>query len=193
MYDKTQLRIIDATMTLIVDKGYSGATTKDIAKVADVNESTIFRRFNGKKEIVLAAMELPKWNPGLEESDFVYEGDLKKDLISFASTYMKKVTPQMVKISIGLRAAELEGVATPGIMKVPLVFKNVLMKYFKQMIASGKMRDCDVESVSLQFIAMNFGFVFLDSSFGNKLIGVTKKDYIENSVENFVNGIISNL
>lgn len=193
MYDETQLRIIDATMTLIVDKGYSGATTKDIAKVAGVNESTIFRRFNGKKEIVLAALELPKWNPGLEESDFVYEGDLKKDLISFASTYMKKVTPQMVKISIGLRAAELEGVATPGIMKVPLVFKNVLMKYFKQMIASGKMRDCDVESVSLQFIAMNFGFVFLDSSFGNKLIGVSKKDYIENSVENFVNGIISNL
>ena len=193
MYDETQLRIIDATMTLIVDKGYSGATTKDIAKVAGVNESTIFRRFNGKKEIVLAALELPKWNPGLEESDFLYEGDLKKDLISFASTYMKKVTPQMVKISIGLRAAELEGVATPGIMKVPLVFKNVLMKYFKQMIASGKMRDCDVESVSLQFIAMNFGFVFLDSSFGNKLIGVSKKDYIENSVENFVNGIISNL
>ena len=193
MYDETQLRIIDATMTLIVDKGYSGATTKDIAKVAGVNESTIFRRFNGKKEIVLAAMELPKWNPGLEESDFVYEGNLNKDLISFASTYMKKVTPQMVKISIGLRAAELEGVATPGIMKVPLVFKNVLMKYFKQMIASGKMRDCDVESVSLQFIAMNFGFVFLDSSFGNKLIGVSKKDYIENSVENFVNGIISNL
>ena len=193
MYDETQLRIMDATMTLIVDKGYSGATTKDIAKVAGVNESTIFRRFNGKKEIVLAAMELPKWNPGLEESDFVYEGDLKKDLISFASTYMKKVTPQLVKISIGLRAAELEGVATPGIMKVPLVFKNVLMKYFKQMIASGKMRDCDVESVSLQFIAMNFGFVFLDSSFGNKLIGVSKEDYIENSVENFVNGIISNL
>ena len=193
MYDETQLRIIDATMTLIVDKGYSGATTKDIAKVAGVNESTIFRRFNGKKEIVLAAMESPKWNPGLEESDCVYEGDLKKDLISFASTYMKKVTPQMVKISIGLRAAELEGVATPGIMKVPLVFKNVLMKYFKQMIASGKMRDCDVESVSLQFIAMNFGFVFLDLSFGNKLIGVSKEDYIENSVENFVNGIISNL
>ena len=193
MYDETQLRIIDATMTLIIDKGYSGATTKDIAKVAGVNESTIFRRFNGKKEIVLAAMELPKWNPGLEESDFVYDGDLKKDLISFASTYMKKVPPQMVKISIGLRAAELEGVATPGIMKVPLVFKNVLMKYFKQMIASGKMRDCDVESVSLQFIAMNFGFVFLDSSFGNKLIGVSKEDYIENSVENFVNGIISNL
>ena len=31
MYDETQLKIMDATMTLIIDKGYSGATTKDIA------------------------------------------------------------------------------------------------------------------------------------------------------------------
>ena len=137
MYDETQLKIINATMSLIIDKGYSGAPTKTIAKDAGVNESTIFRRFNGKKEIVLAAMELPKWNPGLKESDFVYEGNLKKDLTSFARTYMKKVTPQMVKISIGLRAAELEGIATPGIMKVPLVFKNVLMRYFQQMIDCG--------------------------------------------------------
>ena len=38
-----------------------------------------------------------------------------------------------------------------------------------------------------------FGFVFLDSSFGNKLIGVSKEDYIKNSVDNFVNGIIRNL
>lgn len=76
MYDETQLKIINATMSLIIDKGYSGATTKTIAKDAGVNESTIFRRFNGKKEIVLAAMELPKWNPDLKESDFVYEGSI---------------------------------------------------------------------------------------------------------------------
>lgn len=42
MYDETQLKIMDATMTLIIDKGYSGATTKEIAKLAGVNECTIF-------------------------------------------------------------------------------------------------------------------------------------------------------
>ena len=189
MFDETQLKIIDATMTLIVDKGYSGATTKNIAKLAGVNESTIFRRFDGKKEIVIAAMELPKWNPALSESDFIYHGDLKEDLIAFAKVYMNKVTPQMVRVSIGLRSAELEGAAIPGIMKVPMVFKNVLMKYFTEMIANGKMRDCNVESVSLQFISMNFGFVFLDSSFGNQLVGVSKNDYIADSVELFVKGI----
>ncbi|MDO4474877.1 MAG: TetR/AcrR family transcriptional regulator [Eubacteriales bacterium] len=189
MYDETQLKIIDATMTLIIEKGYSGATTKNIAKLAGVNESTIFRRFDGKKEIVTAAMELPKWNPGLSESDFTYHGNLEEDLSSFSRVYMSKVSPQMVRVSIGLRSAELEGAALPGIMKVPMVFKNVLVNYFTQMIADGKMRDCDVESVSLQFIAMNFGFVFLDASFGEKLVEVSKEEYIRNSVCVFVSGI----
>ena len=189
MYDETQLKIIDATMTLIIDKGYSGATTKEIAKLAGVNESTIFRRFEGKKEIVIAAMDLPQWNPRLSESDFTYQGDLEEDLTFFSEIYMRKVTPQMVKVSIGLRSAELQGAALPGIMKVPMVFKNVLINYFTQMIADGKMCDCNVESISLQFLAMNFGFVFLDASFGNKLIGVSKAEYIRNSIQVFVAGI----
>lgn len=189
MYDETQLKIIEATMNLIIDKGYSGATTKNIAKLAGVNESTIFRRFSGKKEIVMAAMELPKWNPGLSERDFSWHGNLLEDLISFSHVYMSKVTPQMVKISIGLRAAELEGAAIPGIMKVPMIFKNVLVKYFTEMIELGKVRNCNVESIALQFISMNFGFVFLNASFGDKLVGISPNEYIDNSVEAFVKGI----
>ena len=189
MYDETQLKIMDATMTLIIDKGYSGATTKEIAKLAGVNECTIFRRFAGKKEIVTAAMELPKWNPGLSESDFIYHGELEEDLLVFSEMYMKKVTPQMVKVSIGLRAVELQGEALPGIMKVPMVFKKVLLDYFSEMIAAGKMRDCDVESLAVQFIAMNFGFVFLDASFGDKLVCSSKEEYIRNSIRNLVSGI----
>ena len=189
MYDETQIKIMDATMTLIIEKGYSGATTKEIARFAGVNESTIFRRFGEKKEIVTAAMELPKWNPGLSEEDFIYHGNLEEDLLAFSTIYMKKVTPQMVKVSIGLRSAELEGAALPGIMQVPLVFKRVLIKYFTEMTAQGRMRECSVESLAIQFISMNFGFVFLDASFGNKLIRVSKKKYIQDSIRVFVSGI----
>ena len=102
---------------------------------------------------------------------------------------MTKVTPQMVKVSIGLRTAELQGAALPGIMKVPSVFKKVFVKYFTEMIEDGKMRDCDAQSVALQFISMNFEFVFLDASFGKKLVGVSKEKYIKDSVKTFVCGI----
>ena len=189
MYDETQLKIIDATMTLIIEKGYSGATTKNIAALAGVNECTIFRRFREKKEIVLAALEMPKWNPGFKKEDFVYCGELRKDLISFATVYDSKVTPRMIKISIGLRSAELEDAALSGIMQVPMVFKSVLIEYFAMMQEKGLIKACDIEAIALQFISLNFGFAFLNASFKDKLVGVSKEEYIQSSVEVFANGI----
>ena len=102
MFDETQAKIIQATMNLVMEKGYSSTTTKDIALHAGINECTIFRKFHGKKDIVLSAMQLPEWNPGLEESDFTWFGDPESDLVSFAETYMRHVTPRMVKVSICL-------------------------------------------------------------------------------------------
>lgn len=57
------------------------------------------------------------------------------------------------------------------------------------MYEKGKIRKCDIESLSIQFISMNFGFVFLDVSFGKKLVGVSKEEYIRNSIEVFAEGI----
>ena len=68
-------------MELIKEKGYSLTTTKEIALKAGINECTIFRKFKSKKDIVLEAMKLSKWNTNLSESNFVYIGDLEKDLI----------------------------------------------------------------------------------------------------------------
>lgn len=68
--DKTRQKIIDATMNLIMEKGYASMTTKDIAKYARVNESTLFRKFKNKKDIVLCAME-ENWHPHLSYDDFI--------------------------------------------------------------------------------------------------------------------------
>ena len=189
MYDETQMKIINAAMELIMEKGYASTTTKDIAKSAGINECTIFRKFKGKKEIVLSAMELPQWNPCLEETDFKACGDVKSDLISFSRTYMEKVTPQMVRISIGLRTPELYDATADGIMKVPQTFKKVLNNYSKALQKQGKLTGADTEALSMQFVSMNFGFVFLDASFNGRLTKLNKEKYIESSVEIFVRGL----
>lgn len=189
MADGTEIKIIDSAMTLIVEKGYSQTTTKEIAARAGVNECTVFRKFNSKKDIVLEAMKMPKWNPNLSESDFTYCGDLKKDLIGFSAVYMKKVTPEMVKLSIGLRTPDLYEYTAGGIMKIPQTFKNVLIKYFDEMREKGKIKCKNIDALAMTFISMNFGFVFLAASFGNKLTDMTKEQYIEDSVKIFINGI----
>ena len=189
MYDETQKKILNATMMLIMEKGYTATTTKDIAKKAGVNECTIFRKFKGKKEIVVAAMSLPEWNPCLRENDFEYTGELLKDLCSFAEVYLKKVTPKMVKISLGLRSPDLYDVTKDGIREIPDTFKKVLVKYFTEMQKQNKIQTDDIESLAVAFLAMNFGYVFFKASFGDELTELQTKEYIESSVRHFVNGI----
>ena len=58
MFDETQMKILNSTMMLIMEKGYTATTTKDIAKKAGINECTIFRKFKGKKEIIVDVVQL---------------------------------------------------------------------------------------------------------------------------------------
>ncbi|SCJ81705.1 DNA-binding transcriptional repressor AcrR [uncultured Eubacterium sp.] len=190
MIDETREKIINATMNLVMDRGYSLTTTKDIAFKAGINECTIFRKFRGKKDIVLSAMKLPEWKPDLKEEDLaVYTGELESDLIRFSNLYMEKVTPKMVKVSIGLRTPELIGDTAAGIMAVPAIFKNCLTAYFEEMQCLGKIKKADSESLAMTFLSMNFGFIFLQASFDDQLSPLSKEEYINASVRTFIQGI----
>lgn len=189
MFDETQMKILNSTMMLIMEKGYTATTTKDIAKKAGINECTIFRKFKSKKEIIVAAMSLPEWNPCLKESDFKYTGELVEDLCSFAEVYSKKVTPKMVKISLGLRSPDLYEITKDGIREIPDTFKKVLVIYFTEMQKQNKIHTDDIESLAVAFLAINFGYVFFKASFGDELTELQTKEYIESSVRHFVNGI----
>lgn len=189
MFDQTQEKIIQATMNLIMNKGYGATTTKDIASQAGINECTIFRKFKGKKDIVLSAMTLPEWNPRLKEEDFSYTGNLEEDLVSFSKVYLSKVTPHMVKVSIGLRSPELYEETAEGIMDIPSTFKRVMVHYLKEMKERGIIENTDYEGMAVQFLAMNFGYVFFKASFGDKLTGIEQEEYIKKSVHRFVCGI----
>ena len=189
MYDETQMKILNSTMMLIMEKGYTATTTKDIAKKAGINECTIFRKFKGKKEIIVAAMSLPEWNPCFKESDFEYTGELVEDLCSFAEVYSKKVTPKMVKISLGLRSPDLYEITKDGIREIPDTFKKVLVIYFTEMQKQNKIHTDDIESLAVAFLAINIGYVFFKASFGDELTELQTKEYIESSVRHFVNGI----
>lgn len=50
-------QILDAAMTVFVEKGFLGSTTLEIAKTAGVSEVTLFRYFSSKKEIFLEGIE----------------------------------------------------------------------------------------------------------------------------------------
>lgn len=54
--DKTADRILDATVTVLVNSGFRRCTVEEIAERAGVGRSTIYRRFDGRDEIIHAVL-----------------------------------------------------------------------------------------------------------------------------------------
>lgn len=188
--DEVSQKIIDATLSLVRDKGYVATTTKDIAKAAGVNECTLFRKFNTKKDIVLSGMEQEKWRGNVTTDAFLnVQWELKPDLEMFMREYMERITPDFVKLSIGLRAPQIYEETAPMIMKIPSTFLSSLIEYFQNMEIKGKLPHMDFECLAMTIFSSTFGFTFLQSSFENNLSSISKEKYIKQSVEIFIKGI----
>ena len=188
--DETSQVIIDATMSLIRDKGYVATTTKDIARLAGVNECTLFRKFESKKDIVLQGVAQEKWRANVTPDIFQnVQWELEPDLEMFMNAYMDKITPDFVNLSIGLRAPQLYDETAPMIMKVPQAFVSSLTEYFKKMEEMGKIGHFDFESLAMTVFSSTFGYTFLSASFHQNLANTSREEFIKCSVKIFAEGI----
>lgn len=50
-------RIVEAAVHLFASQGFSGTSTREIARLADVNEASLFRHFASKQELFWAALQ----------------------------------------------------------------------------------------------------------------------------------------
>jgi AcrR family transcriptional regulator len=53
----SQERILQAATDLFSEVGFSGASTRDIARMAAVNDATVYRHFSSKKDLFTAVLE----------------------------------------------------------------------------------------------------------------------------------------
>lgn len=186
----TEDKIMDAAMELVVEKGYSDMTTLDIAKRAGVNEATLFRRFGSKKEIVLAALAQERWVPTLPDGFSDGLGwELQADIEYFLRQYCSQVTPQFVRLSIGLRSPQIFAETKSHIMKVPSSYMGVLVPYFTAMQKKGKCREGDPQSFALTLFSSALGFVFLQASFGKELSALEQDTFIRTTAQTLSQGL----
>ncbi len=188
--DETSQKIIDAAMMLVRDNGYVATTTKAIAKAAGVNECTLFRKFKNKKDIVLQGVSQAGWRANITPEIFEnVQWNLQADIEMFMKSYMDRITPDFVNLSIGLRAPQLYEETSALIMKVPQAFLSSFTQYLNKMFDLGKIPNADFDALALTVFSSTFGYAFLNASFGNELSTVEKDEYIKSSVQLFVKGL----
>ena len=79
-------KIYRAVMQVVSERGYAGATTKQMADAADMSEVTLFRKYENKERLVKKAISFI-----VAKTDFAtsanYTGDIHADLLKIVQAY----------------------------------------------------------------------------------------------------------
>jgi AcrR family transcriptional regulator len=88
--NKTAPRILKAATRVFGRKGVSGATTREIARAAKVNEVTLFRCFRNKNELLRQVIleKSRRYEDFFAKAPFETPDDLRRTVESFALTYV---------------------------------------------------------------------------------------------------------
>src|SRR6476646_2662442 len=84
----TRQRLLDAAFQVCSERGLHGATTREIADVAQVTEVTLFRHFGSKEKLIAALFEhvVATLTESLNEAEADGQ-DLERDLLRYAQRY----------------------------------------------------------------------------------------------------------
>ena len=84
------IQIFQAVMQIIAERGYAGATTRQIAETAGVSEMTLFRKYGSKVELVKLAISSLVEQTGFELAT-EYTGNIRADLLRVLRAYQETV------------------------------------------------------------------------------------------------------
>ena len=82
-----ETKIFSAALDILIAHGYEGATTQKIAKVAGVNEVTLFRKYGSKAGLFEKVIEHQLSDTPLNK--LAYTGDLEADLLAIVEAYIE--------------------------------------------------------------------------------------------------------
>ncbi|WP_299429453.1 TetR/AcrR family transcriptional regulator [uncultured Meiothermus sp.] len=113
--DSTRTALMRSGLELLAEKGYKGATTREIAARAGVSEVTLFRQFGSKEVLLQEAIQ--KLTPPMAQILPKPSSDLEADLLYLTQNYLRMLEANqglLVRLLPELiRHPELRGEAGP--------------------------------------------------------------------------------
>lgn len=189
--DKTEQKIVDATIFLLDKEGMNGTTTKKIAKKAEVSEVTVFRKFKSKDNLLKIA-KIYYSDYFLEKISDIFTNYEDTDLESLLkNTWWKLVNfldnnLDIIKIALDELMSNLEE------EKIFLKFSDEVLKnltnIFQEQIDKGKIRKINPSAAALTvFSVIVEGIIFW--KFESKVSNDDTNKYLDDFLDIFIKGI----
>ncbi|MEF2931160.1 MAG: TetR/AcrR family transcriptional regulator [Methanobrevibacter smithii] len=189
--DKTEQKIVDATIFLLDKEGMNGTTTKKIAKKAEVSEVTVFRKFKSKDNLLKIA-KIYYSDYFLEKISDIFTNYEDTDLESLLkNTWWKLVNFLDNNMDI-IKIALDELMSSPEEEKMFSKFSDEVLKnltnIFQEQIDKGKIRKINPSAAALTvFSVIVEGIIFW--KFESKVSNDDINKYLDDFLDIFINGI----
>jgi AcrR family transcriptional regulator len=188
--EETRERILTAARDVIGRKGRRGATTREIADVAGVNEATLFRHFGTKEALLLACAQHFCGYVQLQDVAAHLNGPLEDDLLTLGQLMFARfdANRDMIRWSMAEEEYDKDVFATTA-WRPQLAILAILGDFMAQRIAAGELRG-DAQQLALVFLGLVFMHAlarkkFPDSEFHSSNPDAALRLYIDV----FLNGV----
>jgi len=187
----TRQRLLEAALHVCSERGLHGATTREIAEVADVNEVTLFRHFGNKEKLIAALFEhvLASLNESLGETE-PGGHDLQRDLMRYAQRYHEMLTTNeaLIRTIIGETRRHPEQ-ARQVMCEAGRSMRERLIDYLRAAQKAGSVRhDVELGPTIDAFTGMLLAGMLRRTGF-KKYIDYAAEDYVATVVDLFLRGI----
>jgi AcrR family transcriptional regulator len=154
--EETRERILVAAREVIGRKGKRGATTREIADVAGVNEATLFRHFGTKEALLVACAQ--HFCGYLELADVAAQrsGDVAEDLLALARMMFARFESLQDMIRWSLVEQEYESdIFAETAWRPQLAILAVLTDFMQRRIDGGELHG-EAQKLAMVFLGVVF-------------------------------------
>lgn len=189
--EETRERIILAAREVIKRKGKRGATTREIADVAGVNEATLFRHFGNKEALIVAVAKHSCPDVELRASIGALEGPVERDLYLIASEMTAHMESMIDMIRWSLVESDYEdNVFARETWRPQTAIRSVVGEYMTGQVQAGRLTG-NPDDLATVFMGMIFARVIARAKFSDSKI-FSDTDYgLTYIVDVFLNGVRS--
>jgi AcrR family transcriptional regulator len=189
----TRDKILETALKLFSQKGYLGATTKEIAKEAGIAEVTLFRHFPSKENLFENVISAHSFLPALKDLLPEVEGmSYEKALNVIAKRFLETLSSR--KDLIQIMHSEMHRYPEKIHMIHNSIIDNViktLASYFEKLKTKGLLKDFNSELGARAFLGMFFSyFNAQELKMRKKYKGDDTEMTINEYVNIFVNGTL---
>ena len=188
----TRERILQAAFELISDKGFAGASTREIAKRAGVAEVTLFRHFTSKENLFRHTTQRHSTIPVLEE---LIPTVIDKPLIEGITILVDAFLGRLSANKSWIRIFHMELQRDPETLRpMRQEFLDELYLvcscYFTEISNQGSSVCCDPKLAAKIFVMLCYGFFHVEEmQLGNSCRSADNRPVVDAMVKMFCNGV----